>query len=559
MKPTLYFFIFSFAVLLANNLLGSKPSPAPIDDRLKKIPSDTATVNILLKKVETLIASNTQQAVKDAVKAVWLAKQSRSEKHIQQSLNVAGKASFYAGLLPEAAKFFGESSALMGPDTPPMELATVHNNLGSVELANSVGKYGAEAETHFRKSLRYLQKHRLEAGDDDAYYHVLTSIYNNLALVLRYKGTPTPAEDYIKKGLALIQGKPDYYVLKLRLMANYGDLLLQEKRYAESLECFQKGLQLSEAKQDAMMQFAFIFYIGTWYDKMGDTAEALRYYTRYYENAQAESNHTTIREVARNLSALYERTGDATQALKFLQISTDSEEKIKVAETTQKLAKVELKASLKALQEEMAAESNSAAKRYRIALGLSAALALVGLLLYLIYRRKYRIAQLYSMEKERAARKLQLDKELLEAELEAKDKHLTTEIIDKLRKNEIIEDIVKKLLPHTRAAAGETQRALGDIVRSLQSFQDKAAMEEFEVRFRLVDQDFYQKIQEACPDLTPTERRLCAFLRLNMTTKEISALTGQTVRAIEIGRTRLRKKLDLTHTDINLVEYLNSF
>jgi tetratricopeptide (TPR) repeat protein len=421
-----------------------------------------------------------------------------------------------------------------------------------------MGKYDAEAETHFRKSLQYLQKHR-HGTDDAAYYNISTSVYNNLALVLRYKGTPVPAEDYIKKGLALIQEKPDYYVLQLRLMANYGDLLLQEKRYAESLEFFQKGLQLSEGKQDAMMQFAFIYYIGTWYDKMGDTAEALRYYTRYYENAQAESNHTTIREVARNLSALYEKTGDATQALKFLRISTDSEEKIKVAETTQELAKAELKASLKALQEEMAAESNSAAKRYRIALGLSAALALVGLLLYLIYRRKYRIAQLYSMEKERAARKLQLDKELLEAELEAKDKHLTTEIIDKLRKNEIIEDIVKKLLPHTRAAAGETQRALGDIVRSLQSFQDKAAMEEFEVRFRLVDQDFYQKIQEACPDLTPTERRLCAFLRLNMTTKEISALTGQTVRAIEIGRTRLRKKLDLTHTDITLVEYLNSF
>jgi tetratricopeptide (TPR) repeat protein len=557
MKPTLYFFIFSFAVVLANDLFAGKPSPDPIDDRLKKIPSDTETVNILLKNAEALIAGNTQQAVKDAVKAVWLAKQSRSKKHIKQSLNVAGKASFYAGLLPEAAKFFSESSALIAPNAPPLELAMLHNNIGSVELASRMGKYDAKAETHFRKALQYLQKYR-RGTDDAAYYNISTSVYNNLAVLLRYKGTSRLAEGYIKKGLALIQGRPDYYTLQLRLIANYGDLLLQEKRYAESLEFLEKGLRLSKEKEDALMQFAFIYYLGTWYDKKGDAAEALRYYTRYYENARAEGNHTTIREVARNLSALYEKTGDAAQALKFLRISTDSEEKIKIAETKQELAKAELQASLKALQEEMAAESNSVAKRYRIALGLSAGLALVGLLLYFLYRRKYRIAQLHSMEKERAARKLQLDKELLEAELEAKGKHLTTEIIDKLRKNEIIEDIVKKLLPHTRTTSGDTQKALGDIVRSLQSFQDKAAMEEFEMRFRQVDQDFYQKIHEVCPDLTTTERRLCAFLRLNMNTKEISALTGQTVRAIEIGRTRLRKKLDLTHTDTSLVEFLSS-
>ena len=557
MKPTLYFPMFFFTLLLVANLFAGKPSPDHIDDRLKKIPSDTETINILLKNAEALIAGNTQQAVKDAVKAVWLAKQSHSKKHIKQSLNVAGKASFYAGLLPEAAKFFSESSALIAPNAPPLELAMLHNNIGSVELASRMGKYDAKAETHFRKALQYLQKYR-RGTDDAAYYNISTSVYNNLAVLLRYKGTSRLAEGYIKKGLALIQGRPDYYTLQLRLIANYGDLLLQEKRYAESLEFFQKGLRLSEAKQDAMMQFAFIYYLGTWYDKKGDAAEALRYYTRYYENARAEGNHTTIREVARNLSALYEKTGDAAQALKFLRISTDSEEKIKIAETKQELAKAELQASLKALQEEMAAESNSVAKRYRIALGLSAGLALVGLLLYFLYRRKYRIAQLHSMEKERAARKLQLDKELLEAELEAKGKHLTTEIIDKLRKNEIIEDIVKKLLPHTRTTSGDTQKALGDIVRSLQSFQDKAAMEEFEMRFRQVDQDFYQKIHEVCPDLTTTERRLCAFLRLNMNTKEISALTGQSIRAIEIGRTRLRKKLDLTHTDTSLVEFLSS-
>jgi DNA-binding CsgD family transcriptional regulator len=52
--------------------------------------------------------------------------------------------------------------------------------------------------------------------------------------------------------------------------------------------------------------------------------------------------------------------------------------------------------------------------------------------------------------------------------------------------------------------------------------------------------------------------RLGAFLRLNMTTKEIAAITGQMPRSIDVARTRLRKKLNLTNEDVGLVEFLSS-
>jgi DNA-binding CsgD family transcriptional regulator len=59
------------------------------------------------------------------------------------------------------------------------------------------------------------------------------------------------------------------------------------------------------------------------------------------------------------------------------------------------------------------------------------------------------------------------------------------------------------------------------------------------------------------PELSLNERRLCAFLRLNMTTKEIASITGQSPRSIEVARTRLRKKLNLTNSDTSLTDFLS--
>jgi hypothetical protein len=79
---------------------------------------------------------------------------------------------------------------------------------------------------------------------------------------------------------------------------------------------------------------------------------------------------------------------------------------------------------------------------------------------------------------------------------------------------------------------------------------------EFECRFQQVHEQFYKTLTERFPDLTPSERRLCAFLKLNMTTKEISAMTRQNAKSIDVARTRLRKKLNLTGTDQNLITFL---
>ena len=77
------------------------------------------------------------------------------------------------------------------------------------------------------------------------------------------------------------------------------------------------------------------------------------------------------------------------------------------------------------------------------------------------------------------------------------------------------------------------------------------------MRFVEVHKEFYEALNTAYPGLTPNEKRLCAFLRMNMTTKEISALTHQSVKSINMARFRLRKKMNMDH-DENLISFLGN-
>ncbi len=72
---------------------------------------------------------------------------------------------------------------------------------------------------------------------------------------------------------------------------------------------------------------------------------------------------------------------------------------------------------------------------------------------------------------------------------------------------------------------------------------------------KLSQEGFFRKLKNKYPSLTPNDLRLCSYLRMNFTTKEIANLTNISSRAVEIGRYRLRSKLNLSH-DINLTEFL---
>ena len=81
--------------------------------------------------------------------------------------------------------------------------------------------------------------------------------------------------------------------------------------------------------------------------------------------------------------------------------------------------------------------------------------------------------------------------------------------------------------------------------------------EVFNARFVNLNENFYERLQAKVPDLSSTDLKICALIKLNFTGKEMSYLLGISLGSVHVARHRIRKKLNLER-DVNLTCYINS-
>jgi|APTNR8051073442_1049403.scaffolds.fasta_scaffold00032_46 ligand-binding sensor domain-containing protein/DNA-binding CsgD family transcriptional regulator len=172
-------------------------------------------------------------------------------------------------------------------------------------------------------------------------------------------------------------------------------------------------------------------------------------------------------------------------------------------------------------------------------------------------RKDYEMEVLAQKNQEEITR---LENEKLEAELRHMNKELGTSTVLILNKNEFIskvKDNLKGIASKSadEAASKELSRIVHDIEGNLSSDAD---WEHFQVHFDKVHGDFSRRFRATYPTLSPQEMKLSAYLRMNLSTKEIAHLLNISVRGVEISRYRLRKKLQLDRS-ANLQEYILGF
>ena len=157
------------------------------------------------------------------------------------------------------------------------------------------------------------------------------------------------------------------------------------------------------------------------------------------------------------------------------------------------------------------------------------------------------------------AKKLQLEKASFEKELDFKNKEMVLKVMSLMKKNEMLADLSEKLNRiNEEATTPESKETIRKVASELQNSQEEEVWKEFSVRFKEVHGEFYDKLLQQFPTLSPNELKLCAFLRMNMSTKDIAQLTGQRVSSLETARYRLRQKLGIVNSDANLITFLSS-
>lgn len=177
-------------------------------------------------------------------------------------------------------------------------------------------------------------------------------------------------------------------------------------------------------------------------------------------------------------------------------------------------------------------------------------------------QQKMRIEQEERLRQESLAneqRLMKIKNDQLENELAAKNRELANSAMNIVYKNELFNTVHDELLQlhdnEGRKLSGDQLRKISKIIEDARS--DERDWNLFEESFNEAHENFFLKLKANYPELVPNDLKLCAYLRMNMSSKEIASLLNITTRGVEIRRYRLRKKLSLKPNQ-NLTEFLMS-
>ncbi len=420
------------------------------------------------------------------------------------------------------------------------------------------------------------------------------------------------SNEYIQKGLQLSEGK-DFIQNRNVFLYNYGILLMKMGKNEESIMQFKSldtlniihpkallniAISFSSLEQydsayfyiDSLIRYAktnieslsmkkdllrayevkagFCSKFGRW-DEAIETLESFSYYLNEFEDENLLAAHCL------NLSTAYNGNGEYEKALELVNQSIDFSRKVQNIENEwfavkQKCEILEnmkdyekevenlryfivltdtincredlLKVQEQQYQQETAMleqqyelQRRASHQRQLIIIILSVVVLIGGLLVALL---------------------IWLNRKRLAAELELRNREITAKSMDKIQSNELLNDIIEKL---SEMEVQPENNVLPSAIRELKTLVDADTKKDFDLHFVQMHPDFYQKLLADFPKLTQNELRLCAFIKSNLSMKEIAAINGISADSVKTARKRLRKSLNLTGEDTSLLEFLSKY
>jgi len=290
---------------------------------------------------------------------------------------------------------------------------------------------------------------------------------------------------------------------------------------------------------------ASVYYnLSEYYLENDSVDKSLEYGHKAFDLGRAHKLKKVICDAADKLQKIYLANNDPENARKFQIIKYQAKDSMNLEQSLTNLSRLELQYDFEKQNHEKLIRQQK--KDYiKIIIIILLISIIITFSLIMVNRRV-------------KTKNVQLKNQRLEDEVEYKNKELALSVMTLLRKNEILSEISNKLLSiSNKTSQIETKNSIKEIATDLGKNTDNEIWDEFELRFKQVHGDFYEKLEVNFPNLTPNEKKICAFLRLNMSSKDISDLTGQSISAIEVARYRLRKKLKISNTDKNLITFLS--
>lgn len=502
--------------------------------KAQEIDFDSAEVRALI-----LIGSNycrlnrLNEAIEIGEQIVKRAKKEDMQLEIADGKTIMAVAYATGGNFDESSKLYFENLKLFEELEEKYLIATTMGNIASdfIELQN------------YEKALVYIKK-ALEIGKEINNDVILADQYSNLAGIyyMGFKEFEKSIECY-KKSTELAENIKDFYLQALNLL-NIGQIYSEINNIDSSMLYIFKSVDLFSRYNNSVLLAGCYIALSENFLTQNNINLSKEYALKSYQIGKKFNNAETIYKSADLIQKIFFLENDSLAACKFMQIKFNAKDSLQLLKNKNELFKLEFQCN----HNKSIKEQKYKQLKMLLIFGFIVISLISGLIIsFLIYsRQKIKIKNII------------LEKQKSETELIHKNKELSSNLISLLKKNEMISEIVANLNEI------EKIKTLEDLTSRLKKLNqklhfDNKQIQEFSTQFNESNSDFYAKLLENFPTLSKNELTLCAYLRLNMTTKEICTLTGQSVETLDKARYRLRKKIGLTNSNASLNLYFMQF
>jgi len=451
---------------------------------------------------------------------------------------------------------------------------------------------------NFEKAMELIEEIK-QLSDVSKNKSFLIDYYNQLGVSYYYEDLDlNKSFSYFKKALELSKE------LKLennisRTLSNYGLAYLQQENYGVALNYFRQAIASykKEFKKDGNVQFysnmgvAYIYagkpdsaelylkkalelsyetpslsddadrlmYLGVFHQERGNNEMAISYLTKAFQYINQLISFRSKILVCQGLADAFAEKKQFEEAYKFRCFENKYRDSLRISNFQENALSFQYKSELDSLKNYNKIQTIEKDKQKQeftfytiiIVLGL---ISVIMISIYSISRSKNKQRKLELMnEKEK------LEKKQVQLDLENNEREVASKSIFLLEKDNLMRNISDKLKTALPKLSEDAQVTIKELISELNFSVNNKSWDEFELRFNKVHPSFYSNLEKEHPKLSSNERKLCAFLLMNMSSKEISNITGQTVHSINIARGRLRNKLKLVHSGEDLSLYLSKY
>jgi tetratricopeptide (TPR) repeat protein len=547
MRTDSIIYLFVIVLLVSLNLTSNAALQNKDDNKAKKNLANKATV----EEVDRLISEARKNLYSDPAKSHKFALDALELSTALNYLEGTAYSNFYLGQIYLTYDFQKAETCLMesltfAKDKDDQQLLNSINNTFGI-LYQNVGDY--------ESALKYFQR-LLDTYLADGNDSLSAAVYNNLGICYEELNRDSLALVYYTKAEELNKKHANYTWLAINYQ-NLGNHFLQKKQTDQARKYLFEGLELENTMGDGQSK-PFIYY--NLYEaamQENDTKSAMKYARLSLYEARKRFKINREKEALAAILQLYEeqnRIDSAWYYQKALLVLNDSInkmnslEKIRSLEMQNKLEEQRLGSEMKISL--LQSEKDQMEMKMTVIFSLALVVIMVVGLFYQLQQMRHK-----RLKMEEAMHRL--EKEKVAEELDFKKKEMTTNAIYMVQRENMVKEVSEnllKILPNLPPVdARRVQRMLDDMKDNTRD-----NLQELEKRFIEVDTNFYPRLSQKYPKLTAGELRLCGFLRLNMSNKEIAAITYQNVESLKTARYRLRKKLGLPR-EINLVHFLTKF